>query len=661
MGNAAPRVGATGYNRGVVRRLDSLVPHLPAALLLLFSGWAGTFHVGAEAHWALAGHLALLIFAGAFSGAWPDPLRAGGGGRLLLAALAVSVLASHLASPVTRAGRLGVLLVPAFVLVPSAVARCWASNAARRSGLRSVSLVVAAVASWSLVGWWRLATPGASLPLGHHGLLAAWLLATLPLAALPWRDGGVGRVIAAVAGAAGLVALAGTGSLAAALGAGVVAVAVAVHWRKGWLGLAALGLVAAVQLPRLGAVLGGTDASAAGRWSYLQAGWRGLIERPALGWGPGSARWTLAEHLHPVPGVHAPDQVVADVHSLPLQIAYELGWSGLLLVVGLVLAFLRRRPGEVVDPALRRVAFMGLAALAVMSLAGRTLAAPAVPLAAMIGLGAVLAAEAPARGRRQGVTVAVVAVLAALIVPLDLAHLAYDRAVGAGTRERQADHLRRAVALDPAFPLYRARLAWMEADGGQARDAARRARAVAPLWAVAGMLAQEAGEPWSREALVRACRLSPLGVIAPYRLTLEEVSETHARVQWTARALLAEPLVAAAVAWRDRGAVLRAAVGELGRLESLDPGWRAWLEGVVDVRDGRGRGGATRVLALAMDGDPATSVSLYAFRRRPWPIDLARIEIDGGILEIVDPGAAAPLSPAAGEVLQDELCGLAAP
>ncbi len=646
------------------------MPHLPAALLLLFSGWAGTFHAGAEARWALAGHLALLIFAGVFGG--PGALRLGRGGWLLLAALAVSVLASHLASPVTRAGRLGVVLLPAFALVPPAVARCWASGRARRLGLRSVSLVVVVVAGWSLFGWWRLATPGASLPFGHHGLLAVWLLATLPLAVLPWRDGGAGRTVAVAAGALGLAALAGTRSLAAALAAVAVTVALAVHWRKGWLGLVALALLAAAQVPRLGAILSGTDASVAARWSYLEAGCRGLLERPALGWGPGAARWTLAEHLRPVPGIHPPDQVVADVHSLPLQIAYELGWSGLLLITGLALVLVRRRPGEISDPALRRAALVGLAALALVSLAGRPLAATAIPLAAMIGLGAVFAGEAPPAGRGwrgRAATIAVVVALAVIVVPLDLAHLAYDRAAGAASREQQVDHLRRAVALDPTFPLYRARLAWLQADRGRARDAAQHARAVAPLWAVAGMLAQDAGEPWSRAALLRACRLSPLGVIAPYRLTFEERG-ADARVQWTARALLAEPLVAAAVAWRDRGPVLRAAADEIGRLDAVDPGWHAWLEQVVDARNGGGHDGLSRVLALTMDGDPATSLSLYAFRRRPWPVDLARIEIDSRLLATVDPGAAALLSPAAAgvgregresDLFQDPLCGLAAP
>ena len=640
------------------------MPHLPAALLLLWSAGAGTFFTGTHAGWTIAGHLGLWIFIGAFGVVWPDPLRLGKSGRWLLLALAASVLASYLASPVTRAGRLAILLLPAFSMVPSAVAGCWPNDRARRLGLRSISLVVTAVAGWTLVGWWRWHdSPAASWPLGHPNLQAAWLLALLPLAALPWRDGGPGRAFAAPAGALGLAALGATGSLAAALAAGGVLMVWAARWsrgRRGWTiaALAAGALVLAAQLPRLGAVARGLDPSTSARWSYIQAGWRGLLERPMLGWGPGSARWTLAEHLRPIPGLHPPDQEVVDPHCLPLLLGYELGVSGLLLAAGVAAVFVWRRR-EVVDPGLRRAALLGLAALTVMSLAGRTLAAPAIPFAAMLAAGAMLAAEEPAARRRKGraASIAVALLTAILAAPLDLAQLAYDRAAGAGDRDVQRLHLRRAVTLDPAFPLYRARLAWLEAGGGEAARralaAAAAARAVAPLWTVAGILGQETGETWSRDALVRACRLSPLGVVAPYRLTFEDESD-DLRAQWTARALLAEPLLLAAVAWRDREPLLRAAVDRLGRLDGVDAGWHAWLERTLDRRPGLD-GGPVRVLSLAMDSGAVTSVSVYAFRRRPWPIDLARIEISGRILEAVEAGTAGTPR---GDVLRHPRCGL---
>ena len=69
------------------------------------------------------------------------------------------------------------------------------------------------VAAWALVAWRWFETPGASLPLGHHNLLAAWLVAPLPLAVLPWREGGAGRWLALVAGLLALAALVATRSL----------------------------------------------------------------------------------------------------------------------------------------------------------------------------------------------------------------------------------------------------------------------------------------------------------------------------------------------------------------------------------------------------------------------------------------------------------------
>ncbi len=643
-------------------RLASLTPHLPAALLLLFSGWSGTFFEGAGGGWALAGHLALLAFVGVFGRLWPDPLRLGRGGRLLLLALGASAMASFWASPVPRAGRLGILLLPAFLMVPSAVAACWSSAEARRLGLHSLSLVVTGVAIWSLAGWWHLETPGASFPLGHHNLLASWLLALLPLAAMPWRDGGAWRAVAAVAGLTGLASLLATRSLGAVAAAGVVAAAVAARSRRGRWGLLVAALLLAPQAPRISGILSGSDLSAVARWEYLAAGWRGLTERPALGWGPGAARWTLAEHLRPIPGVHPPDQVVADVHSLPLQLGYELGWSGLLLACGVALAFLRRR-SEVADPGLRRAALLGLAAVALIGCASRPLAAPAVPLAAMIAAGAMLAAERRPRERSwRGVTALTAALLAALVLPLDLAHVAYDRAVAAGGGDEQQRHLRRAAELDPDFPLYAARLARLETEIRPADpEAARRAlaaaesgRGVAGLWLSAGILGQDAGEAWSREALTRACSLSPLGAIAPFRLTLGEDPEAK-RGEWAARALLAEPLLMAAVAWRDHGPLLDAAAAALEGTGGVDAGWLGWLEENLHARPAAGR---TRRLGLEMDGDVATSASLYAFRRRPWPAVLAEVEIYEAVLERVEPGTAATLGRAAPDVFQGEACGL---
>ena len=646
------------YNGPMLDRLAGFRPHLPAAVLLLFSCGSGTFAGGATGDWAVTGHLVLLAFVATCGRLWPDFLGLGRRGHWLLLAVAIALAASYGLSPVPRAGRLGLILLPAFLLVPSAVAHCWSTRERRRLGLLSLSAVYAAVAAGSLLAWWRFGTPGTSLPLGHHNLLAAWLLVLGPLAIVPWRDGGAGRVVAGLAAVLGLTSLLATSSLGAAVAVGVVAVCTAAKSRRSLLLLLVAGLLSIPQLPRVAKILSAADTSVAARISYLEAGWRGA--RP-FGWGPGAASWTLSEHLRPVPGLHPPDQVVADLHCLPLQIAYEIGWSGLLLCCGVVLVFaLRRR--EAVDPRLRRMALGGLGAMAAISLFGLPLAVAALPLAAMIAIGAALAAEAPVPERAGGRVAAFVAavVMAGFALPLDLAHLAYDRAIASEGRARLRE-LRRAVELDPGFPLYRARLAWLESEGRpdpalarQALGAARDARGLAALWLAAGLRGQQAGEPWSREALLQACRLSPLGAMAPFFLTLGE-GDAWLR-QWAGRAVLAEPMLLAAVAWRRREPLVSAAVEELERLDGLDASWRQALSALqLDRAEG---GGSIRRLVLEIDGDLPTSVSLFAFRRQPWPAYLAEVELDARVLSRIQllPATAVRATPPT--VFQAPRCGL---
>lgn len=645
-----------------------LVPHGPAVLLLLFAGWSGTFAAGAQGWWALLGHLALLAFVGTWGRIWPDPLRLGPAGNLLLLAFGVTAVASLASSPVARAGWLGVLLLPAFLLVPSAVAACWRTAEDRRAGLCSIALGVAIVAGWALVEQWRLATPGASLPLGHHNLLAAWLLTLVPLAAVPWRDGRAGKLLASCAVGLSLVALVSTRSLGAAVAvAGVAAMAASRH-RLGRRALVVAGVLLLPLVPRVLRVIGGGDVSTSARWSYLEAGWRGLARRPISGWGPGSASWTVGEHLRPVPGVHPPDQVVADFHCWPLELAYELGGVGVVLALGLVLVFLLRPVVEVVDPTLRRASLTALAALALMSFTGLRMAVTALPLAALVAVGGVLSSETPSsrppeRGRRPAVATALaVLALATGVLPIDVAHLAYDRALSAEEASRARQELRVAAELDPAFPLYRARLAWADADvapgdpeaARRALEAARAAGGLAPLWLAAGILGQEAEEPWSREALLRACELSPLGAIAPYRLALSTAPRRR-RAAWLARALLAEPRILASVALGDERSLMLQAIELAGRVPGIEAGWPEALEAQYLGLD---LGGPARQLALGMDGTASTSISLHAFRRWPWPAHLARIDVAAVGLEELDLAPAARLTSTDPAVFATPGCGL---
>jgi ATP-binding cassette subfamily F protein uup len=53
--------------------------------------------------------------------------------------------------------------------------------------------------------------------------------------------------------------------------------------------------------------------------------------------------WTVAEWLRPVPGLNPPYEVVGDLHSLPLEVLYELGGLGFALAAAVVLLFAWRR------------------------------------------------------------------------------------------------------------------------------------------------------------------------------------------------------------------------------------------------------------------------------------------------------------------------------
>ena len=630
-----------------------LRPYLPALLLLLFSAGSGTFTGAARGSWTLAGHLALIAVVLAAGRDWRDPLRLTRGGNLLLAVLALSVVLSFYQSPVPRAGRLGLVLLPAFLLVPAFVERCWTDPAARRRGVMAVTAVVAAVAAWSLAAWWWLATPGASLPLGHHNLLAAWLLALAPLAVVPWRDGGGARWLAGAALTLAVAALAASRSLSGLAALAVVLTVTLGRRHRLWLAAAVAALAA---IPgtwsRVADVVAGDDVSWLARQGYMEAAWRGFLERPLFGWGPGAAHWTLGRFLTPVPGVHPPGEVVADPHSWPLRIAYEHGLAGLLLGLAVAVVFLRARLSETpADPALRRAAYLALLGVAVISLAERPLAAPAVPLAALIGVGALLAAGPPRAAPAGRTPLLLAAAMALLLAPADLAHLAYDRAVDEPEAEAQARLLRRAVRLDPSFPLYRARLALLGDDAGGARRAALDASGVAHLWLLAGALqnGEDAGD-----ALLKACALDPFAALAPLRLAAGAEDDPRAP-QWMARALLAEPRLLAAPDLVEP--LLAAAIQELRRVDGLPSGWVDALA-VAHGRVARRRDGPLRRLALTMDGDGATALSLHSFRRWPWPAYLDAIPLYAEALLAIDLEAASRSRETEARVFTGRDCGL---
>ena len=631
----------------------------PALLLALFGAWCGTYAWGAASPAgavAAASLLGVLFWAGA---PWRDPLRLGGAGQLLPAALWIAVAGSAWASPVPRAGRVAVVLLPAFLALPGAVERCWRREADRRRGLRLLAVAVAAISLWSLLDWMVLGSPRAAMPLGHHNLLAAWLVLLLPLAVLAGREPGPWRWSGLAAGALAAVAILASRSLAGFVALGLQAVLGfgRARQRRWWGILLVLGLlVSLVQLPRLLRIAAGEDVSAQARASYLAAGWEGFLSRPFVGWGPGSVAWTSAAFLQPAPRVRPWGEAVGELHSLPVQTAYELGLPGALLALATAVLFFARRTAERQegrDPALVAAGLLGLGGGAVMSLGSGALAAAALPVAAVVAAGAALAGSGRGKARPESSwPVRIYAVGALLLLfPLELARWRYDRAVAAesaGRGEEAAVELTEAARLDPVFPLYPMRLALLkdrQAAGhaeaaGMALQAAESGRAVPSLWLVAGILGYSADRPWTGEALDRACAFDPLNPFPPFYRVLAEPAAPKAAA-YGAHALLAEPRLAAATFWERHPGLYAQTLEKVRAWPGVDAGWKEAL--LAAAPRGPGQGPVSR-LALEIDTVPRESLSLAVFRRRPWPVWWPLVQLRQSALErlTLPPAAASP-------------------
>jgi hypothetical protein len=651
----------------LMARLRSLVP---ALLLAAFAFRCGTFQGAAAWPWGPLGQVALLGVAGYGLAESFDPLRLGSAGRWLLAALLVSATGSLLASPVPRAGSTALPLAVAVLLIPAAVARLLGGDpAGRRRGLIAWSLVVAGVATLGLLDAWAGPEGRAALPLGHHNLLGAFLVVTLPVTLVPLRMPGPGRVAAAVAGALGVGALVATRSLSAGLAAVVVTLAAAPRWGRGrhlaaGLALIGLGLV----VPRIEAVLGGRDESAAAREVYAAAALDGWAARPALGWGPGATPWRLAAFAHPRPGINPPGELVGETHSLPLQLGFELGASGLfwLLAVGALFGWRRWRERlEARDPVLLEAGLLGLLAGAVASLGDAWLQVPALPVALAASAGAALAGGAGApesrpTGLRRWAAVAALLLLAATLVRPALALREWSRAAAAADRDAAASALAQAALLDPAFPLYRARWAWSSRSppphrARLAAGAAAAAGGVGPLWMRAGALLFESGDAaGARRAFARTMALDPLSGEAPFLLF---VASRGSAVDCAARALLAEPRLAAATVWRRYPQEYQRAAATIESWPGIDAGWRLEMKRQMTADPPQGWTGSEEVdLAVEMDETPALAGSLHLFRREPIPVDLVRIRLDRGAVRRLHIVPASELATSAAAAFPADRC-----
>lgn len=634
----------------------------PSLLLALFGAWCGTFWgvsspAGAVAAVSLLG---LVFWIGA---PWRDPLRLGAAGRLLPPALWIAVAASAFASPVSRAGWVGVLLLPAFLALPGLVERCWRREEDRHRGLRAVAIVVAGVSLWALLDWLILGAPRPAMPLGHHNLLAAWLVLLLPLALVPARETGPWRWAGLAAGGLAVLAILTSRSLTgfAAL-AFEALLAFGGRARSGprrwWAVLLALALlVSLVQLPRIVGIVAGEDPSARARAAYWTAGMEGFAARPLLGWGPGSAAWTATAFLDPIPRVSPWGEAIGELHSLPVQLAYELGFTGFLLALALTALFFARRLAEREegrDPALLAGGLLGLAGGAVASLGSGALAVTALPLAAAIAAGAALAGSGRGKARPETqwpLRIYAAAALLALL-PLELARWRYDRAASADAlgRQRAAEaDLASAVRLDPAFPLYPLRLALLRGRHQAGRDeaaelalrAARKGRGISALWLASGVLGTAAGRPWSGSALAKACVLDPLNPFPPFYATFRDPLAREAPAN-AAHALVAEPRLAAALAWERNPALLQRALVLVKAWPEVDAGWKEAL--LTRVPAPAGRRGPSEGVALRLDMEKGETFSLPIFRRVPWPAQWELVKVRSDLWRglRIPPAAASP-------------------
>lgn len=664
-----------------VRRLSGLAIAAPLLVLAMASFWCGTFQggAGAAARTAMAASVLLLALVGAR--AWRDPVGVGG---VLPLALLVLVVASFVTSPVRRAGLEAVVLLPAFGLATAATARCWRGLTARRWAARGVAMIVFVGSAWALADWGLRGAAGAlvesarpGLPLGHHNLLACWLVSLLPLASLTMRQAGLWRVVGVLAVAFGGAALLLSGSLAGVLAA-AVQLLVWLAGRRAKLRLAAvligglLGLsILSLYAVRLGDVARFEDPSLRVRLAYATGVLQGVMRRPGLGWGPGASRWTLGEFVDAAPGLRPPGEVVSDPHSVALLLTYELGASGLVLAVGLVTVFIRRRLGELVSaPEVRKhrsAALLGLLGFGLTSLMGRPFSCAALPLVAAVLAGAALGGSNDPRRASPWPVWLYCLVAVGLLVRPSLAALEYERA--AATPAEATLHVERAVRLDPGFPLYRVHraLSLATAEPGsapaarEAALAARQAEGLAPLWLLAGLLAADAAQGSGSEALLRACELDPLGALAPFQLMRDDPRGGRA-AEYGARAIVADPVLATAVDWNGSPRTFADAVALIETWPGVPEGWRGeLLEALRRLERRRQRrrtaSGERLQWTLEVDGSPSTAVALHAFRRLPWTFELGNIELDAVTARWLDVPPAGTLRATAATAFPRHGCG----
>jgi O-antigen ligase len=334
------------------------------------------------------------------------------GGRWVALAVTFTVFASAIASPYRSAsllfGALPLSAVAAFLVIFDWLHADPARTEQRRHQLwRSAAWFGVAIELTSLVLWlaWIVVPNGGRIfdarnpyPLGHSNYTAGLALLMLPgFCASALRPRGPARIGAAVGTALAVVMLLSSGSRGGVLSLGAVLAGalLATRMPRGRKCLVALGcvgaaIVLALANPRTRALFSPPDAGAPPNLSNVQrsamavAGWRLGLDRPLLGWGPGTTPLAYPRYRA---GLDGGAENVLQLHSLPIQIWAELGFAGLAAALAFIAVALRHSRHD-------RVAAITLAGYAVFSLSDWQLDVPVFAFA-LATLAALLAGPDP--------------------------------------------------------------------------------------------------------------------------------------------------------------------------------------------------------------------------------------------------------------------------
>ncbi|HYU36234.1 MAG TPA: hypothetical protein VEW48_29090, partial [Thermoanaerobaculia bacterium] len=100
--------------------------------------------------------------------------------------------------------------------------------------------------------------------------------------------------------------------------------------------------------------------------------------------------------------------------------------------------------------------------------------------------------------------------------------------------------------------------------------------------------------------------------------------------------------------WERHPDLLARTLGEVRAWPGLDAAWTRALLGAVPPP--AGWTGERQWVALTLDGDPSASLSVFAFRRRPWPAEWPVVPLAAGPLQRLQgivPATSRPETPAA--------------